>query len=77
MVCNAFKQNSDKLSKNAIFKTAKIGLAGRLGLHNKKAPQRVHNQKWCEILCNYRTNFYDDFKQLCHKMEMVKTAFHI
>ena len=43
MVCNAFKQNSDKLSKNAIFKTAKIGLAERLGLHNKKAPQRVRS----------------------------------
>ncbi len=21
------------------------------------------------LLCNYRTNFYDDFKQLCYKIE--------
>ena len=24
--------------------------------------------KWCEILCNYRTNFYDEFKLLSRKM---------
>lgn len=26
--------------------------------------------KWCAILCSYRTNEYEDFKGLCYKMEM-------
>lgn len=26
--------------------------------------------KWCEILCNYRTGFYDDFKTLAKKIEL-------
>ena len=26
--------------------------------------------KWCAILCNYRTNEYDDFKELIRKIEM-------
>ena len=33
-----------------------------------KTPE-IH--KWCAILCKYRTNEYDDFKQLCYKIEML------
>ena len=27
--------------------------------------------KWCAILCNYRTNEYDDFKELGRKIEAI------
>ena len=26
--------------------------------------------KWCAILCDYRTNFYNDFKLLSRKIDM-------
>ena len=29
-----------------------------------------NSQKWCAILCNYRTTFYDDFKTLAKKIEL-------
>ena len=35
-------KKSDNSAKISYFKTTKIGLAGSLGLYNKKAPQRVH-----------------------------------
>lgn len=47
----------------------KIGLAESLGLHNKKAPQKVLSQKWCAILCAYRTE-KDDDKQIEYKLEL-------
>ena len=50
----------------------KIGLAESLGLHNKKAPQKVLSQKWCAILCAYRTEKDDDFKDLSRKIELVE-----
>ena len=33
--------------------------------------------KWCEILCNYRTNFYDDFKTLSRKIDMFEMKEYI
>lgn len=35
----------------------------------KKAPQKVHFNKWCSLLCDYRTNYYEDFKGLSRKIE--------
>lgn len=59
--------------KIAIFKTVKIGLGGSFGLHTKKAPQKVLFIKWCAILCEYRTNFYDEYKQLKEKIDILIT----
>lgn len=28
--------------------------------------------KWCAILCNYRTENYDEFKQLAYNLELIK-----
>ena len=33
----------------------------------KKAPQKVLFIKWCAILCDYRTNFYDEYKKISDK----------
>ena len=30
--------------------------------------------KWCAILCSYRTNGYDDFKELIRKIEMFEDS---
>ena len=57
--------------KIAIFKTVKIGLGGSFDLHTKKAPQKVLFIKWCAILCTYRTENYDDYKQLDYKLELL------
>ena len=27
--------------------------------------------KWCAIVCEYRTNFYDEYKQLGYKLELL------
>ena len=27
--------------------------------------------KWCAIVCDYRTNFYDEYKQLGYKLELL------
>ena len=56
--------------KIAIFKTVKIGLGGSFGLHTKKAPQKVLFIKWCAMLCDYRTNKYENFKELCRKVDL-------
>lgn len=32
---------------------------------------------WCAILCNYRTNFYDDFKTLSRKIDMFEMKEYI
>ena len=40
-------QKSDNLLKFALFKILKIGLSERLGIHTKKAPRKVHFNKWC------------------------------
>lgn len=42
-----FFKKSDNSLKNAILKTIKIGLCGRLGLYSKKALQSVLFKKWC------------------------------
>lgn len=26
--------------------------------------------KWCAILCSYRTNKYENFKELCRKVDL-------
>lgn len=31
-------------------------------------------QKWCAILCDYRTKNYDDFKQLIRKIELFEDS---
>ena len=31
--------------------------------------------KWCEILCNYRTENYDEFKQLTKKIELFEDIY--
>ncbi len=33
--------------------------------------------KWCGLLCNYRTKNYDKFKQLCYKIEMFEDKEYI
>ena len=33
--------------------------------------------KWCAILCTYRTNFYDDFKLLSRKIDMFEMKEYI
>ena len=40
----------------------------------KKAPLRRLSDKWCAILCNYRTNEYDDFKELIRKIELFEDS---
>ena len=41
----------------------------------KKAPQRVHYQKWCAILCDYRTNGHEEFKELIKKFELFEDNY--
>ena len=38
----------------------------------KKAPQKVLFIKWCAILCDYRTKFCEDFKDLGKKLELLE-----
>ena len=52
-----------------------IELAERLGIHIKKAPFNGAFLKWCEILCNYRTENYDEFKQLTKKIELFEDIY--
>lgn len=59
----------DKFKKIASFKILTIGLIGKLGIHTKNALQRVRSKRWCEILCNYWANFYDDFKKIIRKVK--------
>lgn len=33
--------------------------------------------KWCAILCDYRTNEYEDFKQLIRKIELFEASFSV
>ena len=47
MKINKLTKKSDNFVKNANFKTSKIGLSGRIGFHNTKAPRKVHFNKWC------------------------------
>ena len=35
----------------------------------KKSPLKGAFLKWCAILCEYRTENYDDYKQLEYKLE--------
>ena len=44
---NKKNKKSDKVTKIFKLKTSKIGLFASLGIYTKKAPQRVHYQKWC------------------------------
>ena len=37
----------------------------------KKAPQKVLFIKWCAILCDYRTNKYENFKELSRQIEVL------
>lgn len=69
LILLAFSQKSDNSFKNAFSKTTKIGLGWGLGLHNKKAPRKVHFNKWCTILCSYRTQDYEEFKDLSRQIE--------
>lgn len=61
-------QKSDNLVKNIKLKIVQIGISARLGIHTKKAPQQVHSKKWCAILCDYRTNDYEEFKEISRKI---------
>lgn len=63
-------QKSDNLSEIAVYQTNKIGLNGRLGLYNKKAPRKVLFDKWYAKLCRYWTNFYEDFLSISRKIEI-------
>ena len=45
------------------MKTSKIGLDESLDFYNKKAPQKVLSQKWCAILCDYRTQISEELKE--------------
>ena len=31
----------------------------------------AETDKWCVILCDYRTNFYEEYKQLGYKLELL------
>ena len=55
--------------KLSFMKTKQSDLA-RSNDRNKKTPQKVLFQKWCAILCNYRTENYDEYKQLEYKLEL-------
>lgn len=33
--------------------------------------------KWCAILCDYRTKNYDDFKQLIRKIELFEANLNM
>ena len=37
----------------------------------QKALFRVPFVRWCAIVCDYRTNFYDEYKQLGYKLELL------
>ena len=34
----------------------------------------AETDKWCAILCNYRTKFYEEFKHLTKKIEMFEDS---
>ena len=60
--------------KTARFPSPNLGRLGHRTLLRKPnpPPTKHHNKKlreggfllWCAILCKYRTNFYDEYKQL-------------
>ncbi len=33
--------------------------------------------KWCAILCDYRTNKYEDFKELIRRIELFEDSFFV
>lgn len=35
----------------------------------------VHYQKWCAILCDYRTNGHEEFKELIKKFELFEDNY--
>ena len=34
------------------------------------------SQKWCAILCTYRTNEYEEFKRLIRKIELFDESLY-
>lgn len=36
-----------------------------------------NSQKWCAILCDYRTSEYEDFKELTRKIESFENKEYI
>lgn len=41
----------------------------------KNTPLRSVFNKWCAILCDYRTKDYDNFKQLIKKIKLFEDSF--
>ena len=66
---NKKSDNSFKIIK---LKTSKIGLFASLGIYTKKAPLTVRYQKWCGLLCGYRTKNYEEFKDMSRKIEVLR-----
>lgn len=38
----------------------------------KKSAKIAEIHKWCAILCTYRTNEYEDFKEMIRKIELLR-----
>jgi len=51
--------------------SSKLQLAKIRGPQMQKALFRVPFVRWCAIVCDYRTNFYDEYKQLGYKLELL------
>ena len=37
----------------------------------------AETDKWCAVLCNYRTKFYEDFKILSRKLELFEDCLKL
>ncbi len=51
-------------------KTDEKNLCFSIGKPFDELLKTPETDKWCAILCNYRTNEYEDFKELIRKIEM-------
>ena len=62
---------SDNYDEISVFRNQTIGLFGSKPYKSKKAPSEVPFIKWCALLRTYRTENYDDYKQLKYKLELI------
>jgi hypothetical protein len=56
--------------KNCRFRKQNNLTLREVMIATKKTPRKVLFQNWCAILCKYRTQNYDEYKQLEYKLEL-------
>jgi hypothetical protein len=51
-----------------------INFASTGNINAKNPPQRAGFLHWCAIVCDYRTNFYEEYKQLGYELENITNS---